>query len=390
MIKNLKGKIANRLKNIYNDNKPFPKLRKETSRGILKLTNISAFNYGNAGDTVLPVVLRDLFNDTVGVAKWKGVHVFSYVNTKILNRINKSDAIIIGGGGLFLKDTNPNDLSGWQWSCSIDQLKKIKSPIIMFAVGYNRFRGQEEFEPVFKEHLNAFVSRASFVGIRNRGSIRRIKEYLDDECSKEKLIFQPCMTTVLSKIYPDLENYETKENFIAVNCAFDREKLRSKSEETLKAIARVVKKLAEITEIRYYSHMITDKKILRYFDELDIKYKLVEFSSPKEMVHEYAKARLVIGMRGHAQMIPFGCKTPILSIISHDKLKWFLEDISHLEWGADVQHENFESDLYEKALNIYSNYKKCMSEISVEQDKLWEVTLKNMETIKGVIEIKKS
>lgn len=45
----------------------------------------------------------------------------------------------------------------------------------MFAVGYNRFRGQEDFDQFFKEHINLFVEKAEFIGLRNHGSIESIK-----------------------------------------------------------------------------------------------------------------------------------------------------------------------------------------------------------------------
>ena len=48
-------------------------------------------------------------------------------------------------------------------------------------------------------------------------------------------------------------------------------------------------------------------------------------------------------MRGHSQMIPFGLRKNILSIVSHDKLKWFLEDIDHPEWGVDVRENDFKN-----------------------------------------------
>jgi O-antigen/teichoic acid export membrane protein/polysaccharide pyruvyl transferase WcaK-like protein len=366
--------------------KPFPKIVSSSFlKGKLKITHVSAFNYGNAGDTLLPVVLRDLFNNEIGIKKWKSIHVYKEINDKLLSIINKSDALVIGGGGLFLKDTNPNDLSGWQWSCSIEQLQQIEIPIIMFAVGYNRFRGQDEFNPIFKEHLNAFVEKAIFVGIRNNGSIRKLKEYLNNDILKQKLVFQPCMTTLISKIYPNFENFETKDDFIAVNCAFDRENLRSNTGEILKSIARVISKLSSVTKIKYFSHMLSDNKILPFFDELKISYELVQFSSVKQIVHEYSKSRLVIGMRGHAQMIPFGCKTPILSIISHDKMGWFLEDISHPEWGVDVLESDFESKLLDKSIHIYNKYEQCISEISSQQEKLWNITLNNMQIINKTI-----
>lgn len=346
-----------------------------------KAVHVSAFGWGNAGDTLLPVVLRDLFSDYLSIGRWTSRHIHKIVNEKDISIYNKNDIIVIGGGGLFLCDTNRNDLSGWQWSCSLDRLNEIKKPIIGFAIGYNRFRGQEEFQPIFTEHLNLFVEKAIFVGIRNHGSIECLKRYLKTDTLKAKLKYQPCMTTLISHIYPTLFDYRKKEDFIAFNCAFDRQNLRSTNDIYLKSIARVALKLSKITEIRYYSHMTTDKLALPYFDEIGVPYKLVEFKNVKQIVEGYTKPRLVIGMRGHAQMIPFGCLTPILSIVSHDKMQWFLDDIQHPEWGSDVNNEDFESTLLDKAVNIYNHSDENVIEISYQQERLWKITMENMKII---------
>ncbi|WP_075601822.1 polysaccharide pyruvyl transferase family protein [Saccharicrinis aurantiacus] len=383
---NYLSKIPNKLKSIYQKLKPFPTIVKYTPNGTKKMFHISAFTYGNAGDIVLPIVLRDLFNIGVGVKLWKGQHVYKIVSQTDVDNINRHDAMVIGGGGLFLKDTNPNDLSGWQWSCSIDELKQMNVPIIMFAVGYNRFRGQSEFKPLFKQHLNAFVGQAKFIGIRNTGSINKLKDYLETDELKNKLTFQPCMTTLISKIYPDLHNYKKKEDFIAINCAFDRVELRKGTDLILNSIARVAKELSNITRIKYYSHMLSDNKILPYFNKYKVQYELIEMKTEKQVLEEYIKPRLVIGMRGHAQMIPFGCLTPILSIVSHNKLQWFLDDISHPDWGVDVLSPNFEKELLEKSVEIYTQYTHNMIEVEIAQEKLWQITKANLKEIKSLLD----
>ena len=349
--------------------------------GTLRAVHISAFSNGNAGDTLLPVVLRDLFHQFLGVKKWRGQQVYKIVSKRDVRIMNSRDFVVIGGGGLFLCDTNPNQLSGWQWSCSLDRLKEIESPIIAFAIGYNRFRGQKDFAPIFTEHLNLFVEKAAFVGIRNHGSIEALKNYLRSDELKAKLIYQPCMTTLIAKIYPSFTDYSKKEDFVAFNCAFDRQQLRSADDSYLYSIARVALELSRFTKVKYYSHMESDLQALPYFDKLGVSYELVRMTDVKKMIIDYSRPRLVIGMRGHAQMIPFGCHTPILSIISHDKMQWFLDDIRHPEWGADVTSNDFEKQLLEKSVDYYSNSQKHYEEIIVEQERLWNITMENMKTI---------
>lgn len=345
------------------------------------VSHISAFTYGNMGDALLPVVMRDFLESKIEIHKWHGVDVHEAVTSKVTKELNKSKFTLIGGGGLFLRDTFPNEVSGWQWNCSVEQMQKIKSPIVAYAIGYNRFRGQQEFNPIFTKHIRAFVHQAAFVGLRNHGSIEALKHYLDDETLRQKLCFQPCLTTLLSYVYPKLTDYQQKENFIALNCAFDRLEMRQQGRDFLTSMARVIKRLSLIAPIKYYSHMPSDLKMLDYLDRYLVPYQVVEMNGVRQMIEEYARPRLVMGMRGHAQMIPFGCQTPILSIISHNKMQWFLDDIGHPDWGVDVVEDEFERKLYSKAIDSYHNYESRICDVMKAQERFWNITLKNLNVI---------
>ena len=386
---NLVKKILRKIRRLLAGNKvPCISQYPFASNSGIVVTHISAYGNGNMGDTYLPIALRNLFNLQIGVKKWINRSVYKIVTDSDISVYNQSDLVVIGGGGLFLKDTNPNDLSGWQWSCSLDMLDKIKSPLIAFAIGYNRFRGQDDFEPIFTEHINKFVAKADFVGLRNHGSIENLKRYLKTEALKKKLFFQPCMTTLTSLLYPQLYPYEKKDDFIVLNCAFDRQKMRISGDEVLKGIANVMDKLSKITHIKVYAHADTDGKIRPYLEELSVDYEYVEFKDTKQMLIAYSKPKLVIGMRGHAQMIPFGCNTPILSIVSHDKMQWFLDDIHHPEWGVDVLNPSFETELFKKAKELYNSTDALIPVLKEEQQILWNITQQNMNFIKSIIKKK--
>ena len=123
---NIIGKVLRKIKKLILKNNvrsityyPF------VSKTGVVITHISAYGNGNMGDTYLPIALRNLFNTHIGVTKWINKSVYKKVSLSDITAYNRSDLVVIGGGGLFLKDTNPNDLSGWQWSCSLDMLDKI-------------------------------------------------------------------------------------------------------------------------------------------------------------------------------------------------------------------------------------------------------------------------
>lgn len=376
-------KAVNRLEREFVKNK-LPSIIEPASKRMGrggKVAHISAFSYFNAGDTLLPLALQDVFQQKQ-VIKWYPVHVHHVVDDKLIRLLNSTKGIVIGGGGLFLRDTNPNDLSGWQWSCSLEQLGKIEVPLVVFAVGYNKFRKHEEFRPIFREHIRAMADKSVYIGLRNSGSIEEIKKYLPSS-SHEKIRYQPCMTTITSEIYPKVTDYEEKEEFIALNCAFDRSHLRYGENigQICTDIAKVAKELSKIAPVKYYSHMHTDENILPFLQCYGVPFEVVRLyqTHPREIIRAYAKPSLVIGMRGHAQMIPFGCQTPIVSIVSHNKIQWFLEDIGKPEWGVDVLDTSFQENLFSKTKNVLNNKKEIQNEIRRIQQQLMNTTMENVE-----------
>jgi hypothetical protein len=353
------------------------------------ISHAAAFQLANAGDVLLPITLKDIFHADCGELGWNNLHVHNEVGTRAVARINKSGGLLIGGGGLFLRDTNPNQLSGWQWSCSLDNLRKIEVPIAPFAVGYNRFRGQPDFEPIFTEHVNELAKRSVYLGLRNQGSIDAMKAYLAPE-NQEKLRFQPCMTTVISRIYPRLCDYSEKQNFIALNAAFDRPQLRFGEDPPakLRELAVAMRELGEHAPLKYYAHMHKDEQMCPYLDDAGVKYELVRLDrlSPREIIREYARPALVIGMRGHAQMIPYGTETPIVSLVTHDKLRFFIDDIGHPEWGVDMQHDDFARRLIDTSLVALGSRTQQQSAIRESAERLWDVSRKNVAEFLAAVE----
>ncbi len=349
------------------------------------LAHVASFGVSNAGDTVLPVVLRDLWDQRIGGHRWELKHAHEAVTPKTLDWINRSGGLVIGGGGLFLSDTNKNAISGWQWPASAEAIRSIEVPTAVFAVGYNRFRGQGEFDPVFTDSLTALVEKSAFFGLRNHGSIEAIKGYLPKEL-QSKVAFQPCMTTLIGEIYPERVR-PLGSGVIALNCAFDRSDQRfgTDGDRVLDAIGRAAGRLAKTHELRYYSHLGGDLRFLPVLDRLGVPYTLVNLSgvSPDEVLEAYSVPDLVLGMRGHAQMIPFGMGAPILSLVSHNKMRWFLEDIEHPEWAIEVQGENVEEEIVTKANAVLADPGAAREKIVAARSKLLAITEQNLAVIKS-------
>ena len=361
-------------------------VRKEKNKGGKKLFQHLTYFRGweNAGDTVLSKTVRDTFNQNDSI-QWQLNKVTEDVNEKSIVHYNRTEHIIIGGGGLFLPDTNKNDKSGWQWPISPDLLEKISVPITLFAVGYNYFPGQKPNE-LFINNLNAIVRKAKFVGLRNSGSIEAVKSLIDADI-KEKIVFQPCTTTIIRQLNPELPNKKKSKN-IAINMAFDRYEKRFGSNiyEALDQVALALKKLDKMGyKIQLTGHLQEDNKFRILLDKHKVSYQshVLQFMTPNEVYHFYNEMEIVIGMRGHAQMIPFGLNCKIITLSTHNKMKFFMDDLGTPELSVDlkvdfssikdrilssvdllVNKEEYYTDLfYQKQLNFYSITQTNLGEI---------------------------
>ena len=358
-------------------------LKTEASHGKYKFTHVSHQLKGNVGDTVLAHCVRTTFDHDIPHS-WQFLPLRSEVNASTVSDINSSDALIIGGGGVFLPDGTVDSVSGWQWPCPMELLDSISVPVVLYSVGYNYFRCQEPNE-YFKSNLNAIINKASFVGLRNTGSIRAISGMIDPSL-KEKLIYQPCTTTIINRIVDVFKsNQNTKK--IAVNVSFDRISLRFGNKKDL-ILDQIASALAIIQshgfQIYNIAHCSCDIDFSNYLKARHVDHKNVNATLwlPQKLIDFYAQMDLVIGMRGHAQMIPFGVGDKIISLGTHDKMKWFLEDIHSTDLYIDCLENP--SCLSKQISDLFDEV-YCSSNIGnrlhEEQDYLFEITRNNTQYI---------
>jgi len=381
--------ITEGLKKLQDLVKEFFYLYKEKNRkGKITISHVTHY-FGNAGDTVLSKCVRDLFLKNKKDIKWKLEAVRDSVSESKIQKYNKSHGLIVGGGGLFLPDTNKNNISGWQWPCSVDVYKKIKPPIILFAVGFNYFKGQVP-EPLFIDNLKYLSERSAFFGVRNLGSRDEIIKLVGDQF-KERIVYQPCPTTIIRKIYDIPGKVKTKK--IAYNIAFDRYERRFAGNmyAILDQIALSAKKLdKQGYEILLVCHVKDDMKFHISMDKYNVNYRIVSIRNflPEEVIAFYNNIDVVIGMRGHSQMIPFGVNSCILTLGSHAKMKWFLEDIDALDWFIDISEnsENLSETILSKFKQVYEdNYDETYKLLKAKQNYLYEITLNNLKVINSII-----
>lgn len=267
--------------------------------------------------------------------------------------------VIVAGGGLFLRDTWPNKTSGWQWNISIEQLERIKQPIVVFAVGMNRFRGQAEFEPEFAEHLKVLVQKAVFFSVREKASIPALEPYIGNLV--EKVCWQPCTASMLGKL--GIERIGNGD-YTVFAPAMDRLELRGD-------IKRIIPVLKQIPDLKIALHIKPDRA---FMDLYEGDYADLTKQSVEDILDFYQGARQVIGMRSHSLLIPFGLGISVIPLISHDKIANWLLDIGHPEWGVELA----------EAEKVAGKLDSEQVDLKV-RDMLCKLTLNNVADIKRLI-----
>ncbi|WP_234535398.1 glycosyltransferase [Streptomyces shenzhenensis] len=344
---------------------------------------------GNAGDKLLPETVRLGFGPDTTSRRWHSVHAHRYFDKAALERVNARRGLVIGGGGLFIPDTMPNGNSAWQWNVPDEHLRAIDVPIMVYAVGFNAFDGQSYRAKRFNDSLRLLVEKSSFFGLRNHGSIAKVRGMLPPEL-QDKVVFQPCPTTVMRRLVAGWTDPLYREDTVMLNAAYDRAGLRFGHDygHFLAEMAKAVRKIGEHTEVKCVAHSLDDERIafdLRREHGISLPVIPMYDFSNDEIRATYARTRLVIGMRGHAGMIPFGVGTPIISLISHPKMAYFLGDIERPEWGVSVHERELGDILTERALGILDNHSRTVADVHDRQEQLWKVTQENAATIKKIL-----
>jgi len=290
---------------------------------------------GNAGDTAVGEACTYVYQTEFPDCEITYMNCRQIFDQKHIDEINTHDILFVGGGGLFLSDTFPNTASGWQWGIPHELLLKIKIPIVVYAIGYNKFRGQDDFSEIFNKSVSTLVEKSLFFSMRNTGSCNAIKKHIPEKLhSKISLNF--CPTIIFEKKF---KNNFSRNSSVGFLLGGDRLNLRHKDlENYVKNMQEFLLFLKQMDVKTILINHQNDNWISKFleFDEYKDLYK-----KPVDEIYDfYFSIDTVVSDRGHGQMIPFACGCKIISPISHDKLSWFLDNLELPELKIDENDPN--------------------------------------------------
>ena len=323
---------------------------------MFSILHISAHNAGNAGDIFLNESVQKLFNKVLGEIQWTIFDIQKLCTEKDIEFFNKYDAIVVGGGGhIAISSFYTKNETGWSVGLTNAVLHQLKPKLINYAIGYNLFRGEIMDNDVFICNMSNVIERSDFFSIRHYGDIGKLKNVVGDK----DIRFNFCSSMVS---YPFIPN---NNNTVAFQFASDAVDKRFGSTANMDKFIRNMEGIAEHfsnkgVKVYLVSHTNRDEPIdfdiFNGWKDKGINCELISLvgSSPKKTADFYYGINTVFAMRGHSQMIPLGLGCKVVSLISHDKIRFLLEDLGIEDTGVEVNEPCF----IDACLNAYDNVQR--------------------------------
>lgn len=295
------------------------------------------------------------------------------INLKQAKAINKEHieymndigaGFIVGGGGLFMRGDGFDTKSGWQLNIEKRDLRRLRIPLCLFAIGYNVFPYDTHGLPKKAlEHINYTLCKASVTSVRDTGTLNMLKQLrLQTDgitvCPDPALFATPQPITIPGT-KPD-------EFLIGLNWAGDRINDRFLEGDEATVIYRLceaLKRLCQKYKARVVNlphvHIYDGRRSWVFKRELgELFIDLVErvpWLYPEQQhntpffIGAYKRMNFILGMRGHSNILSFALGKPYIGIGDHKKNQFFNTDAKGVVVGNSVR------DLYNNSVRVIEN-----------------------------------
>ena len=318
----------------------------------IKIGLIGWYGHDNYGDERMLYCIKRFFSDY----KFFITGGWSDARRKI-DKLNKCDYILIGGGGLILRDINH----------TTDIIHDLKKPFGLIGVSVEaEHKSMENF-------FHAIKGKAEFIVVRDRQS----KEYLDNHY---KVIVGPDLTF----LYPfDIAN-EIKNDVCGLNLRKwyywkgelygDYHNLMLKIDNTFPLIKRIYPfkkwdpdKTAETVKNNFKDVLpipfYFEKNVVNDIDVLSRYFKNIPSTFDAGL---YNNVRYLIGMRYHSIIFAAQCGIPFISLSYQPKNNTFCSDIGLDMLSVDIYETN---KLEDKIAYIKNHYQQVREHLILYREK---------------------
>lgn len=288
-------------------------------------------SYGrNLGDTLALHHIRKAIN-TYKPCKWVSLPFRNKLDPHL---INQHDMLVIGGGGLIEGNTwGLKDGNHWKLPITVANIRSIRIPIVVFAVGFNFFRTHSKLSTKGVENLHALIEQSALFSVRNDGSYEELCDVYKGGKAQE--IADPGL--IWDKLCDERQSLspDTPGCFnIAVNSPRVMQTRRITNQDItdianrykLNVIPHTVDDVNARLKCKYAFSDITDYSSLRYLNG----YNLYGYS---------------IAMRGHGQLTSFGKRLPSITLATQNKMSDFCKKYELEDYCVDTQDSDWKDKL---------------------------------------------
>jgi len=324
----------------------------------------------NRGDQAIERSIKQIIKNKFPKAKIipKNVQKIPFLSAKEISLINKSNLIIIGGGGQY---------SRWFFPMDLSKLKQVKVPIIIYSVGYLRNFNDRELS---KKAINS-IKELNGLPILSSVRDKHSKDFMKNiECNVD-LVCDPAIFFKGKK--DNTIKFDKNKISIGINIAYhgwnNQEKHISKIVNTVIDFAQQVEQQYPV-DFYFMKHHPNEKKII---EELKKKIRIKVISrTPEKLLGNYKKIDFFVGMLLHSTILSFNANTPMISIGYDPKNLAFMKLIGMKNFYLDYRNITGKKlfTLFEKELK----QKKTIKERFKKQKKdLWKQHEKFLEKVKS-------
>jgi polysaccharide pyruvyl transferase WcaK-like protein len=334
---------------------------------------------GNFGDCALIQGTKDAFEKRFGDIEWITWPLRYQVPVGAFKTINSCDLVLIGPGGLILPDTVPDSVSGWQLNLSTKHIKNLQVPVVVLGIGWNLFQGQV-LSGRATDSLRVLGDRADIFTARNSGSARNLQRI-----GLKDVGVCPCPSLFIETGPGRHGPFDVPH--IGINLAGDRPRMRFTDRgffaEQVRGFYRAMTdRGAVITFVLHsYSPAKNCEDIIATIPNANVRRIETNFPHEPEVLRErvrgYKDFDLVVGMRGHGCMVPFGQGVPVIAWATHDKVRWFMEDAGMKDCivEADTLADTYLNSLAQEIVHNRLLYQGRVGEALIEMRKQFDETM---------------
>lgn len=304
-----------------------------------------------------------------------------------IDLVNQHDLFIVGGGNYFELWVDSSE-TGTSIDISETMFRKIKIPIIFYALGVDIGQGYTEKSVQrfrnFMDLLNS--SDRVLISVRNDGAMKNLKEIVGSAYA-EKVYQVPDGGFFVQTDPARTIDLDVSKKYIGINLANDMIEHRFRSKDLTaeqgvgaflsqfaNALSRVLTEKPGINLI-FFCHIYKDldmlPKLFVKFDDQLIRRRImiapqIQGDLGKDYTFNlYKQCEVVVGNRFHANVCPIGLGIPTIGLVNYPQIENLYHELGLAERVIRINEKDFHDNLLRLLLSSIDNKSSIVNNYAI-------------------------